>query len=108
MPISERFPAFSRLPDRSVLLHDSGSDVGSQRRPTIHYPPSDQEVHSMRRFVTFVLTLAVAGSAAVLAQKATTPDDLDKAMKKVGPAQGAVNKAIQSMAYADAKAQLAI
>ena len=62
----------------------------------------------MRRFLTYVLTLAIVGSAAVLAQKATTPSDLDKAMKKVGPAQGAVNKAIQAMAYADAKAQLAI
>ena len=62
----------------------------------------------MRRFATYVLTLAIVGSAAVLAQKATTPADLDKAMKKVAPAQGAVNKAIQAMAYADAKAQLAI
>jgi cytochrome c556 len=62
----------------------------------------------MRRFLSYVLTLAIVGSAAVMAQKATTPADLDKAMKKVGPAQVAVNKAIQSMAYADAKAQLVI
>ncbi len=62
----------------------------------------------MRRLVTYVLAFAVAGSVALTAQKATTAEGLDKAMKKIGPAQQAVNKAIQSMAYADARKQLAI
>jgi len=61
----------------------------------------------MRRFVTYVLTLAMLGSVAVMAEKAKTADDLVKAMKKIGPAQQAANKAIQSMAYADAKKPLA-
>jgi hypothetical protein len=47
-------------------------------------------------------------TAVVAAQKVTTPEDLDKAMKKIAPAQGAANKAIQSMSWADAKAQVTI
>ena len=62
----------------------------------------------MRRFLTFLLTCAVAGSAVVFAEKAKTADDLDKAMKKVGTTQQAINKAIQAMAYADAKKQAEI
>jgi cytochrome c556 len=63
----------------------------------------------MRRFLTGTIALILAlGSTILLAQKVTTPDDLDKAMKKIAPAQGAANKAIQSMAWADAKAQIAI
>ena len=62
----------------------------------------------MRRFVTYVIAVAVAGSAVVVAQKVQTPEELDKAMKRIPPAQGATNKAIQSMAYADAKKQLKI
>jgi len=63
----------------------------------------------MRRlFVcTSVFMLVLAGTV-TLAQKVTTPDDLDKTMKKIAPAQGAAGKAIQSMAWADAKAQIAI
>ena len=60
----------------------------------------------MRRFTTYVIAVIIAGSAAVAAQKAQTPEDLDKAMKKLGPANGAMNKAIKSMAWADAKKQL--
>jgi cytochrome c556 len=63
----------------------------------------------MRRFLTGTIALVLAlGSTVLLAQKVTTPEDLDKAMKKIAPAQGAANKAIQSMAWADAKAQIAI
>jgi cytochrome c556 len=62
----------------------------------------------MRRFVTYMLAFALAGGAAVMAEKARTADDLDKAMKKVGTTQQAVNKAIQAMSYADAKKQLEI
>jgi cytochrome c556 len=70
--------------------------------------PNPQEALEMRRFITYVLAVLVAGSAALAAQKATTPEDLDKAMKKVGPANGALNKAIKSMAWADAKQQLEV
>ena len=62
----------------------------------------------MRRFTTYMIAVLIAGSAAVVAQKAKTPEDLDKAMKKVGPANGAMNKAIKSMAWDDAKKQLEI
>src|SRR5688572_5209715 len=61
----------------------------------------------MRRFVTYMLAVLIAG-AAVVAQKAQTPQDLDKAMKRIAPANGAMNKAIKSMAWADAKKQVAI
>jgi cytochrome c556 len=61
----------------------------------------------MRRFTTYVLAVLVAGSAAI-AQKAQTAEDLDKAMKKIGPANGAMNKAIKAGAWADAKKQAAI
>ena len=60
----------------------------------------------MRRFLTYVVAVVIAGSAGVWAQKATTPEDLDKAMKKVGAANGALNKAIKSMAWDDAKQQI--
>ena len=62
----------------------------------------------MRRFVTYLLTFAVAGSAVVLAEKAKTAEDLDKAMKKVGTTQQTVNKMIQTMQYADAKKNVEI
>lgn len=61
----------------------------------------------MRRFVTFVLTFAVAGSV-LIAEKAKTADDMDKAMKKIGTTQQTVNKMIQSMQYADAKKNVEI
>lgn len=61
----------------------------------------------MRRFLTITLAFAVAGTA-LMAEKAKTAEDLDKAMKKVGTTQQAVNKAIQAMAYADAKKQVEI
>jgi len=62
----------------------------------------------MRRVFTLVLTFAVAASAVAAAEKAKTAEDIDKAMKKVGTTQQAVNKAIQAMAYADAKKQVEI
>jgi cytochrome c556 len=62
----------------------------------------------MRRFLTYVLAVTVMSSVALMAQKVTTVEELDKTMKRVGPAQGALNKAIQSMQYADARKQLAI
>jgi CO dehydrogenase/acetyl-CoA synthase alpha subunit len=49
-----------------------------------------------------------AGALAFAQTKVTTPDDLDKAMKKVGPALQAANKALASGAPAEASKQLAI
>lgn len=60
----------------------------------------------MRRFLSYVAAVLIVASAALAAQKAQTPEDLDKAMKKIGPATGAMNKAIKSMAWADAKKQV--
>lgn len=62
----------------------------------------------MRRLVTYTLAVTALATAVVAAQKVTTTDELDKTMKKIAPAQGAANKAIQSMSWADAKAQVAI
>lgn len=62
----------------------------------------------MQRFVTYVLAVLIAGSSGLVAQKAQSAADLDKAMKKLGPANGALNKAIKSAAWADAKKQVAI
>jgi len=63
----------------------------------------------MRRILTTAtaVMIALAGTIAV-AQKVTSPAELDTAMKKVGPAQGAAGKAIQSGSFADAKVQVAI
>lgn len=63
----------------------------------------------MRRILTIATAamLAVAGTVLV-AQKVTTPAELDAAMKKIGPAQGATGKAIQSGDFATAKTQVAI
>jgi len=53
-------------------------------------------------------TLLLAGSGAMaIAQQGSTPEDLEKAMKKAGPALEASGKAIGGSAYADAKTQLA-
>jgi cytochrome c556 len=71
------------------------------------FVPNSQEDLYMRRFITYMLAVLVAGSA-VVAQKAQTPEDLDKAMKRIAPANGAMNKAIKSMAWTDAKKQVAI
>jgi cytochrome c556 len=62
----------------------------------------------MRRLFTYTTLVFVGFAAVATAQKVTTPEELDKAMKKIAPAQGATNKAIQSMSWADAKAQVAI
>jgi hypothetical protein len=52
--------------------------------------------------------LLLAGSGAIaIAQKVATPEDLDKVMKRAGPALEASGKAIGGSAYTDAKPQLA-
>ena len=63
----------------------------------------------MRRMLTTVTAVfvALAGTVA-MAQKVTSPAELDAAMKKVAPAMGAANKAIKSGDFAGAKAQVAI
>ena len=54
------------------------------------------------------LLLVGAGAVAFAQTKVTTPDELDKTMKKVGPALQATNKALGSGAPAEASKQLAI
>jgi hypothetical protein len=62
----------------------------------------------MRRLISYTLAVTALTTAVVAAEKVTTPEELDRAMKKIAPAQGAANKAIQSMSWADAKAQVTI
>ncbi len=63
----------------------------------------------MQRLVTCVVAVFVSfGAAVAVAQKATTPEGLDAAMKRIGPAQGATGKAIQSGDFATAKKNVAI
>ena len=54
------------------------------------------------------LLVVGAGALAFAQTKVTTEDDLDKAMKKVGPALQAANKALAGGAPAEASKQLAI
>jgi cytochrome c556 len=62
----------------------------------------------MRRFATYVMAVTMlAGAVLTAQQKVTTPEELDKTMKAVGAAQGATGKAINSMAYADARKSVA-
>jgi hypothetical protein len=69
--------------------------------------PRFQEDSGMRRFVTYVSMLALVATVAVrAADKVETAEGLDKTMKRIGPSQQAVNKAIQAMNYAEAKKQL--
>jgi len=63
----------------------------------------------MRRLLTCIAAVMLALTGTVLvAQKVATPEDLDKTMKKIAPAQTAAAKAIQSMTWSDAKAQITI
>jgi cytochrome c556 len=60
------------------------------------------------RFRLYVAAgLVVWTGSILLAQKITTPEELDKAMKKVQPAMQAAQKALKSEAYPDVKTQLA-
>jgi len=67
-----------------------------------------EEAHLIRRLLTYALVVIALASAVFAGQKVTNADELDKAMKRIAPAQGAAGKAIQSMSWADAKAQVAI
>jgi cytochrome c556 len=62
------------------------------------------------RVRVYASALLLAWSGAVLVaqtQKVTTPDQLDKIMKQVQQANGAMAKALKSGAYADARKNLA-
>jgi len=63
----------------------------------------------MRRFGSWSLVLVVAWalSAVLAAQKQFTPEDLDKLMKKDGPAQAALVRALTSNNQAAAKSSVA-
>jgi hypothetical protein len=61
----------------------------------------------MRRLITYVSMLALAATVGLrAADKVQTIEELDKTMKRIGPAQQAVNKAIQAMNYPEAQKQL--
>ena len=63
----------------------------------------------MRRLLTYTTVVLVALVSTVAgAQKVTNADELDKTMKRIAPAQAATGKAIQSMSWGDAKAQVVI
>ncbi len=55
-----------------------------------------------------VLVVVALGTLVIAQEKVTTPEELDKVMKKVQPAMQATQKALKSESYADARAQLAI
>jgi cytochrome c556 len=65
----------------------------------------------MRRVRTYLAAALVVWAGALVVaqttQKVTTPAELDKVMKGVNQANGQVNKAIKSAAFADAKTALA-
>jgi cytochrome c556 len=63
----------------------------------------------MRRFLTSLTAIALFGAAVVSAQKATTPADLDAAMKKIAQSNQIVGKSVKSGDFATAKvAQAAV
>lgn len=68
-----------------------------------------QGVNVGRAAVGCLAAVLLASGTVMLAQdeKVTTAEDLDKVMKKAQPAMQATQKAINSGAYADAKAQVA-
>lgn len=61
----------------------------------------------MHRFATLAVAVVMVCGTAVMAQKATTPEQLDAAMKRIGPAQGAAAKAIQAGSFDEAKKNVA-
>jgi len=61
----------------------------------------------MRRFLTYAVAVVFVGVATVSAQKATTPADLDAAMKKVSQNNAITNKSVKSGDFAAAKVSAA-
>ena len=71
------------------------------------YPIQGRSRVPLIRFYACVMVVALCvGVGMKAADTVQTVEELDKTMKKIAPAQQAVNKAIQAMAYADAKRQL--
>jgi len=71
------------------------------------------ELEDNLHFRSYVAALVVVSAGTIaIAQtaqtKVSTPDDLDKVMKKVGPAMQAANKALGSGSFAEVSKQLAI
>ncbi len=62
----------------------------------------------MRSRFCIAAVLVALGSTLTVAQKVTTPEELDDAMKKVQPAMMAANKALKSNNFEEARKQLAI
>ncbi|MEO7272946.1 MAG: hypothetical protein ABIX28_24075 [Vicinamibacterales bacterium] len=63
------------------------------------------------RVRVYAAAVLCAWSAAVVgaqAPKVTTPEELDKVMKKAGPAMQAVGKAVGASQFAEARTQIAI
>ena len=60
------------------------------------------------RFHASALLVATVCGSMMAAQKFTTPEELDQAMKKAQTAQQAAQKAIKSQAFADAREQIGI
>ena len=60
------------------------------------------------KYYAAVIIVAGFGPLVFAQQKVTTPEELDKVMKKVQPAMQAMQKALKSEGYTEAKAQLAI
>jgi cytochrome c556 len=62
----------------------------------------------MRRYLVFAAALmAILGSVAIAQTKVTTAEEYAKVMKSNAQANGAMNKALGSGAFADARTQLA-
>lgn len=62
---------------------------------------------SFRRHAA-ALAVVLTGSIAFAQQKVTTPEELDKAMKKLQPAMQAAGKAVGAKAFDEAAKQLAV
>lgn len=58
--------------------------------------------------LAFCIAVSLAAGAGLIAQKVTTEEELDKAMKRAQPAMGAAAKALQAGNAAEAGKQLAI
>ena len=59
------------------------------------------------RVYAWALLVAWSGAIVIAQNKVTTPEQLDKVMKQVGPAWGAAQKAFKAQSYADVRKNLA-
>jgi hypothetical protein len=71
-------------------------------------PGSQQKEETVVRLRIYAGALLCAWSAVVLgAQRITTPEELEKVMKKAGPAMQATQKAMGAKSYAEVRTQIA-